>query len=450
MTLKDSSVTSLAERLAQWAHDHVPSEHDRALAQRSLLDTLAVTLAAREDPLRPVVDDLPEAARWAALAHVLSFDDLHMASTAHVSSVCVPAVLALGGGADAYLAAAGVMARLGTLLGWSHYTSGWHATCTAGAPAAAVGAAFSLGLGPHQTAQAIALAVPAAGGVQRAFGTAAKALQVGFAAEAGVRAARLVAAGADADPRALDQWLGLVAEDVPELDPSGPSVPGGLAVKIFPCCYSLQRPISAVRGLLAELPEAAKIERIHVVTPEDTVRPLVHHRPRTGLEGKLSLEYGIAATILDGYPGFASFTTDAVTRPIANTLVERTTAVLTQSSGGGLLAGDVTVEFALADGTRRSTTLDLPPGAPDKPPTHEELHAKFRGCGSDVPVLLTHADWPTAAALLRAELAPRSSPSQPCGMQGRKPRLTHPVGDIGDLSAESRRLSTGDPSSMDV
>ena len=81
------------------------------------------------------------------------------------------------------------MARLGSALGWSHYSHGWHATCTAGAPAAAAAAAVSFGMGRDEIASAIALAVPAAGGVQRAFGSDAKALQVGFAAEAGVRAA---------------------------------------------------------------------------------------------------------------------------------------------------------------------------------------------------------------------------------------------------------------------
>src|SRR6516165_9332175 len=133
-----------------------------------------------------------------------------MQSTTHVSAVCVPAALASGGGADAYLAGAGVMARLGTALGWRHYEAGWHATCTAGAPAAAVTAAVARGLDAERIAVAIALAVPAAGGVQRAFGTAAKPLQVAFAAEAGVRAAALAEAGASADPRALDDWLGLV------------------------------------------------------------------------------------------------------------------------------------------------------------------------------------------------------------------------------------------------
>lgn len=176
--------------------------------------------------LRTVIAPLPDAARWAAMAHVLDFDDLHTDTTTHISVVTVPAVLAVGGDARAYLAGAGVMARLGAMLGWGHYAAGWHATCSAGAPAAAVAAGLALGLDTAGLATAIALAVPAAGGGQEAFGTHGKSLQVGFAADAGVRAARLARAGATADPRVLDAWLKRVG-GTPATDlPAAPAVPG--------------------------------------------------------------------------------------------------------------------------------------------------------------------------------------------------------------------------------
>ena len=145
-------MTSVAVTLAEWAAGLEPGREDLELAHRSLLDTVAVTLAARDHRVTrlaagpPEGAGLPEGARWAVAGHVLDFDDLHMPSTTHVSVVCVPTALATGGGARAYLAAAGVMARLGTALGWRHYSAGWHATCTAGAPAAAAGAAVALGL----------------------------------------------------------------------------------------------------------------------------------------------------------------------------------------------------------------------------------------------------------------------------------------------------------------
>jgi 2-methylcitrate dehydratase PrpD len=394
-------VTVLAAELASWAASLAPTEQDLKLADRSLLDTLAVTVAATDDPIRQVAAELPEASRWATLGHVLDFDDLHMESTTHISVVTVPAVLAAGGGARAYLAAAGVMARIGTALGWPHYSSGWHATCTAGAPAAAVGAAVSLGLDADGIARAIALALPGAGGVQRAFGTSAKSLQVGFAAQAGVRAARLAAAGATADLIALDQWMTLLGGDPARADLSGPAVPGGLAIKVYPCCYALQRPISAVRELLDGGVAPEDIDRIRLRTPAGTVQPLIHSRPSTGLEGKFSLEYSVVAAVLNRHPGFASFTDEAVRRPEARNLVEKVDIELTEG-GDWLLAGTLDVELVLRDGSVRTTSLDLPPGSPGRPPSREEMAAKVVDCTGPAADAVQQVTWDDAADFLRA------------------------------------------------
>jgi 2-methylcitrate dehydratase PrpD len=393
-------MTGVAERLAGWAVGLEPSDDDLALAQRSLVDTVAVAIAAREHPIGDLLDELSPCEAWAVLAHVLDFDDLHMESTSHVSAVCVPAVLATGGDARAYLAAAGVMARLGNALGWPHYAAGWHATCTAGAPAAAAGAAVALGLAPGAIATAMALAVPAAGGVQRAFGTAAKSLQVAAAAQAGVRAARLAAGGASADPSAVEQWLALVGGDPTRLAIDGPAVPGGLAVKLFPCCYALQRPIAALRALGLDDLDPADVERIVVRTPESALAPLIHSAPATGLEGKFSLQYAIAATLLDGRPGMASFTDEAVARRAAQTLVARV-EIDTRAGGEGLLSGDVEIELTLVGGETPRTRLDLPPGAPDRPPSAAELAEKVADCAGALADEVLAVDWPSAAALLR-------------------------------------------------
>jgi 2-methylcitrate dehydratase PrpD len=404
-------MTSVAEDLAGWASELRASEEDFALADRALVDTLAVAVAARTHPIRDVLGELPEDAAWATLAHVLDFDDLHMESTTHISAICVPAALSAGGDARAYLAGAGVMGRLGRALGWSHYTAGWHATCTAGAPAAAVAAAVAMGLDAERTATAMALAVPAAGGVQRAFGTAAKSLQVGFAVHAGTRAARLAAAGASADPRALDEWLALVGGDAERLDLAGPAVPGGLAIKLFPCCYALQRPISALRQLaLADL-DAQRVARVLVRTPRSTLQPLIHRSPATGLEGKFSLEYAMAATLLDHRPGLESFSDDAVARPAARALAERVEIVGTPG-GDGLLAGDVTIELVLDDDTALRTELDLPPGAPARPPSAQDLQGKVADCAGELADEVMALTWAGAADFLRGLYAPTRSASR--------------------------------------
>lgn len=421
--------------LATWALNHEPSDADRALADRSLLDTVAVALAARGHPIDRAASALADAApsavgtagRWATLSHVLDFDDLHLPSTAHLSTVCVPVALATATGdveraRRSYLAGAGVMARLGIALGWRHYTSGWHATTTAGAPAAAVTAGLAMGLSTEQLTHAIALAIPAAGGVQRAFGTDAKSLQVGMAAAAGVTAARLAAAGARSDPRAVASWLSLVAGDPDQQllrDPAAEesAIPGGLAIKIYPACYALQRPIAALREAIGNRALSLdQIDAVQVTTPGGTVTPLVHSRPTTGLEGKFSLEYAVATALLDAHSGFAAFEDDAVRRNDAQRLIERTAVVLTDG-GDGLLDGSVDVEVQLTGGDTITGTLDLPPGSPGHPVSTDQLAVKVDDCLARGG--LTHltgaqlADelaWDSAAALLTDSLSAAQRP----------------------------------------
>ncbi len=404
-----SQLTSVAVTLARWAERLEPEPGDLELAGRSLLDIVAVTLAARDHRVTRLAAALPEAARWAVAGHVLDFDDLHMPSTTHVSAVCVPTALATGGGPRAYLAAGGVMARLGTALGWRHYSAGWHATCTAGAPASAAGAAVALGLPATKIAVAMALAVPAAGGVQRAFGTDAKSLQVGFAVDAGIRAARLAAAGAEADPEAVDAWLGLVGGDPAAVDPSGPAVPNGLAVKLYPCCYALQRPISALSELAGSEPagselapqlDPAAVRRIVLRTPEATVVPLIHHRPESGLQGKFSLEYAVAAALLDAYPGFGSFTDAAVRRDAARRLVGLVETKL-DPGGSWLLDGELEAEIRTGDGTILRTRVKFPPGSPERPPTAAQLKAKLADCVGGLDTDPASWTWDNAAGVLR-------------------------------------------------
>lgn len=401
-------MTTCASELSRWASELEPTTEDLALAERSLLDTVAVILAAVEHPIRALLDEVPEAARWTTLGHVLDFDDLHMTSTAHISVVTVPAVLAVGGDARAYLAGAGVMARLGMVLGWTHYRAGWHATCTSGAPAAAVAAGVALGLDQTQLMHAMALATPAAGGVQRAFGTDAKSLQVGFAAQAGVRAAQLVSRGATADPATLDSWLTLLGGDPARLDLTGPAVPGGLAIKQFPCCYAMQRPIAAIRSVRQQI-KPDQVSQVTVTTPHSTLQPLIHDRPSTGLQAKFSMKYAVAVALLDAYPGFASFTDERVQRPDVQHLLDRISVQGQGGHGSGLLDGKVEIQVLLRNGDVVHTALDSPPGSPEHPLSVAALSEKAYDCvGVDG---FGDLSWTSARQLLRDQLAVGGNPS---------------------------------------
>lgn len=395
----------IADDLARWVVNLRPSESDLGLADRALLDSVGCAVAAREHPVMGRSRSLADPERWAVATHVLDLDDLHLPSTAHISTVCVPATVAAGGGPRDYLAGAGVMARVGTALGWRHYSAGWHATTTAGAIGAAACAASALGLSEPQIATAVALAVPASGGLQRAFGTDAKSLQVGFAVSAGIRAARLAADAAQVDISVVDAWLPLVAASataVGDLESGGPAVPGGLAVKLFPCCYAVQRPIAAVQQIREGI-DPQEISRISVRTPAASVQPLIHSRPRTGLESKFSLEYAVVAALLDDAVGMSSFTDAAVQRDAARALVELVD-VERVNGGDGLLAGEVVIGIQVRSGKTYRTRLAVPPGAPSRPPSAHQLAQKVEECLAGTGIAGREITWRTAARILTSAL----------------------------------------------
>jgi 2-methylcitrate dehydratase PrpD len=313
------------------------------------------------------------------------------------------------------------MARVGRLLGWPHYSKGWHATCTAGALGAAAAAGIAFDLDESALSGALALAVPGAGGVQRAFGTMGKSLQVGFAAAAGVRAAELAREGATADPAAVDEWFTLLrgapldlAAVEAEVDQPA-ALPGGLAIKVFPCCYALQRPICAIQSIKPL--DASTVTKVVVRTPAASVQPLIHHRPSDGMAAKFSLEYGVAAALLDPRTGFASFADDAVRRPAAQNLLRlvdldtsgciEPTAAAPSLDDTDLLVGHFEADIHLVDGSTRHVSLADPLGAPSRPLSIDELRDKVADCcGSDSSAVLA-TSWDTALDLLN-ELATRS------------------------------------------
>ena len=397
-----------AHALAEWAVALEPSAEDLALAERSLTDTVAVGLAARDHGILRVAASLSDVGRWAVACHILDFDDLHMETTTHISTVCVPVALAGGGDPRAYLAGAGVMARLGHWLGWQHYALGWHATTTTGALAAAATAAYARGFDAEQTARAMALAVPAAGGVQRSFGTDAKSLQVGFAVEAGIRAATLVEAGATADPSAVDTWLSLVGGESGPLPRRRRGSSGRAGDQDLPRLLRAAAPDRRGHG-------AGRRHRPRDRTPSggphaggdgDAIDPLA---TEDGPGGQVQSRVRRRCGLLDEHPGFASFSDEAVARPEAQRLVELVDVELTDG-GDGLLAGEVEVEVHTDAGTS-TTRLGLPPGSPERPPTSEELARKIEDCLRGLEVEASDITWASGADLLRRHLADRSTES---------------------------------------
>jgi 2-methylcitrate dehydratase PrpD len=174
-------------------------------------------------------------------------------------------------------------------------------------------------------------------------------------------------------------------------------VPGGLAVKVYPCCYALQRPIACAAEIAHGL-DPAEVERIDVWLTESAVQPLVHHRPTTGLEAKFCLEHALAVGVIDGFAGFGSFSDEAVHRPDVARLT-RSVAIHLTPGGNGLLEDTVRVGLVSTDGQTRTGEIDIPPGAPGRPVTRAQLAQKVRDCVGDRTDNVLAAGWADIAAL---------------------------------------------------
>jgi 2-methylcitrate dehydratase PrpD len=392
-------------------------------AKRAFVDTLGVALAGRREPGSVLLLDhvaaaagppqasvigapLRVAAAQAALlngvfGHALDFDDVSTVMQGHPSVVVIPAVLALGEHLErdgrsliaAYAAGFEVACRLGRVLGRSGYERGWHLTAAVGSLAAAAAAASLLRLDAPDTAMALAIAASLASGTRQNFGTMTKPLHAGVAARNGVEAALLAAAGFTADPAAIEGPLGFGRLFSPGGDfrPEAMGPPGdpweivasGVTVKKYPCCYHAHRALDAALQATGgePYPESA-VASIEVRAPAGSTSALVHPRPVNGLEGKFSLEYCLAAAVLDGAISLNTFRDDQVARPEAQSLLRRV-SLLHYPALPPPDPGTCAVDVRLRGGRRLHAAVVHERGSALFPLTWEELVAKYCDCAGD-------------------------------------------------------------------
>ena len=278
-----------------------------------------------------------------ALAHAHDIDDTNPSMRGHPSCPVVPAVFALvaktgASGRDlitAYVAGVEVATKLGRAVNMPHYNKGWHTTLTLGTLGAAAACANLLKLDADQTAIALAIAGSRAGGLVANFGTMTKPVHAGFAAEGGVTAALLAQAGLSANPAALeakngffDLFAGLdqvqPALALEALDERFDLVDPGNIYKQYPTCSLTHCAIDMLLDGLADgTIKQDQIESIECAVGYRCESTLPYHHARTGLEGKFSMEYCLAAALVYGQVTFAEFQDDKVLAPAIGAMQEK-------------------------------------------------------------------------------------------------------------------------------
>jgi 2-methylcitrate dehydratase PrpD len=98
----------------------------------------------------------------------------------------------------------------------------------------------------------------------------------------------------------------------------------GLAFKIFPSNFHTQAGVVAVLTMIREDGvKAEAVESVRCLTNHMTQHSLWNDNPQTGLEGKLSLHYCIAAALLDGQLEVEQFHESKVNHPRVRDLIRR-------------------------------------------------------------------------------------------------------------------------------
>ncbi len=433
---------TVIETLANWAANAGPYWPELALerAGHAIEDTVACMIAGAADDAtsgarRAIADwgtggatvvgrEAPGSAPAAALvngtaAHALDFDDNFLAAATHASAVLVPALLAMAEGVgasgrqmiDAFIVGTELHAAIGRGVNRSHYNAGWHPTATVGAIGTAGACARLLGLDAGGTAHAMSLGVSMACGNKAQFGSMAKPLQAGLAAQHAVMAADLAAAGLEGRMEVLEGPMGFLelfggrfaegwTKALAKLGNPLALIEIGLWPKRHPCCGSAHRAMDALLDLRqAHGFAAADVASIHVLVGDTNKKNLAYERPTNEREAKFSMQYCLALALLQDRIRMADFSDEAVAREDVGALVPLTTmtsfpAEREQKAEQGL-AHDLTVR--LKDGRKFEVSRVYPRGAIQDPFDDADRRAKFEDC------VAAHPD-PLAAERLRHEL----------------------------------------------
>ena len=254
------------------------------------------------------------------MAHWEEYDDATFGMAGHPSVVIMPALFAAtenfgGSGKDfvtAYVAGFETCAKVGRLINPLSIVMGYHPTAIIGTLGAAAAVSNLLKFDAAQTENALGIAASYSSGLRPQLGFMVKPLHAGLSTRGGLSAALLTKDGFGSAENIIDGKHGFahafsggkpndfealaarIGNPFEILDP-------GIAFKIFPSNFHTQAGIVATLQMVKEDGvKAADVERVRCLGNHMTQHSLWNDNPQSGLEGKLSLHYCIAAALVDG------------------------------------------------------------------------------------------------------------------------------------------------------
>lgn len=414
---------SATELFVRWAWslriDDIPQEVRRA-ARRHALDGLGTALAAARLDAAPyalavarelggpaeaqIIGGERTSAAAAALAngmlmHALDYDDTHADSLVHVTVSVLPAALAAAersgaSGArllEAIVAGSELVTRLGAAVRHGFHARGFHATSVCGVFSSTLAASLLEGLSQEDAVSALGIAGSFASGSLQFLedGTETKPLHPGWAAHAGILAARLAAAGASGPTRILEGASGLFRAYAGQ-EVGADAVVNGLGarwettritLKPYPACQLSHATLDAVRIARERIRSVADIEAIYVEVPEESAAivcdPVASKlKPRTPYDAKFSLQWCVATLLINGRLDVGSFTEDRLDRPEVLALAAR---VRHRAYASSVVAASAPgrIEVRMRDGRVQRAEVPTSNGAPSSPLSDADVFRKL-------------------------------------------------------------------------
>ncbi|MBX2835331.1 MAG: MmgE/PrpD family protein [Gammaproteobacteria bacterium] len=361
-------------KLAEWITNTSTTDlpkyvHDAV--EFTVIDTVALTIAALETDygvaIRQAFDSRGSCTVWGCgsnfdmasaavingtCGHGEDYDNTYEGCPMHSGVVIVPAIFAAGEAlalrnSDVIKGLAigiEVANRLGLVAGKSVHKAGFHPTAILGTTAAAAGVAAACGQSAQQIKNTLGIAGSLASGIIEylADGSWTKRLHAGWAAQSGIRAAQMGAAGFTGPETVFEGVHGLYAAFAPSLTPDFDLLcnqlgsdwqSANVAFKPYACGTMTQPYVDCAIQLRNRGIAAKDIVSMVCEVGEGTVHRLweplpLKQSPPTAYAAKFSTPYTIAAGLLHGDVGLAQFTDEAVSDPDALTLAAKVNYVI--------------------------------------------------------------------------------------------------------------------------
>ncbi len=335
------------------------------------------------------------------LMHSLEYDDTHVASVMHGSSVLAPAALAAAQecGADgarmlhAYALGWETLVRIGLAAPGGIQDRGFQGTSAAGPFAAAITAGVLRGVSAEVLGHAVGIAGSMSGGTFAFLreGATVKAAQPGIAAQAGLAALRLAEAGVSGPSDVFEGPAGFYSlfaadQDAARRLPPLVATMGSrwylpeAAFKGYPCCHFIHPFVEALQGVLDKGVNARDITAVHCSVPEGQWAVIAEpwsakQRPRRANDARWSLPYTLAALLVDGSVDAGLYRGEA--RPDIARVAERVTAERWADSGYPEVF-PARIQVRTAGGDLHEAEVSDVRGSVRRPFESGEVIAKFR------------------------------------------------------------------------